>query len=101
MITDKNPYRLDLARKMGVTLAVDTAEKPLQTISKALSQAEACSGVFDATVPLDGSRSLVMNPIRYCLAGLVSQAPAYPGGQPISHTSQRQQQERASQHRPK
>ncbi len=29
VITDVNPYRLDLARKLGVTLAVDTRQEPL------------------------------------------------------------------------
>ena len=28
VITDVNPYRLELARKMGVTLAVDVRETP-------------------------------------------------------------------------
>src|SRR5204862_1024966 len=36
VITDVNPYRLDLARKMGVTRAVNTAETPLATIQKEL-----------------------------------------------------------------
>src|SRR5450755_2655887 len=40
VITDKNPYRLELARKMGVTLAVDTAEKPLQQVQKELGMHE-------------------------------------------------------------
>src|SRR6201985_2879532 len=30
VITDLNPYRLELARKMGATLAVNTAETPLR-----------------------------------------------------------------------
>src|SRR5258705_1641557 len=34
VITDKNPYRLELARKIGVTLAVDTAETPLPEVQK-------------------------------------------------------------------
>src|ERR1700739_3187955 len=40
VITDKNPYRLDLARKMGVTCAVDTAQTPLAQVQKELGMQE-------------------------------------------------------------
>src|SRR5580692_1663299 len=50
VITDKNPYRLDLARKMGVTLAVDTAEKPLQQVQKELGMQEG----FDVGLEMSG-----------------------------------------------
>ena len=30
VITDVNPYRLDLARKMGATLAIDVRERKLR-----------------------------------------------------------------------
>ena len=30
VITDLNPFRLDLARKMGATLAINPTETPLQ-----------------------------------------------------------------------
>src|SRR6202011_5897998 len=36
VITDKNPYRLKLALKMGVTRAVDTGETPLGQVQKDL-----------------------------------------------------------------
>src|SRR5271155_1651983 len=36
VITDKNPYRLELARKMGVTRAVDTAQNPLAEVQAKL-----------------------------------------------------------------
>src|ERR1700689_2278431 len=40
VITDKNPYRLELARKMGVTRAVDTAQTPLSQLQKELGMQE-------------------------------------------------------------
>src|ERR1700704_952017 len=40
VITDKNPYRLDLARKMGVTRAVDTAATALTQVQKELGMTE-------------------------------------------------------------
>ena len=40
VITDLNPYRLELARKMGVTLAVNTAETPLREVQKQLGMPE-------------------------------------------------------------
>src|SRR3984957_4356092 len=36
IITDKNPYRMALARKLGVTCAVDTAATPLPQLQKEL-----------------------------------------------------------------
>ena len=36
VITDLNPYRLELARKMGVTLAVNARETPLADVQKQL-----------------------------------------------------------------
>src|SRR3989449_1939390 len=40
VITDVNPYRLELARKMEVTRAVNTAETPLAAIQKELGMQE-------------------------------------------------------------
>jgi threonine 3-dehydrogenase len=53
VITDKNPYRLDLARKMGVTLAIDTAEKPLGQVQKELGMQEG----FDVGLEMSGNAS--------------------------------------------
>jgi threonine 3-dehydrogenase len=50
VITDKNPYRLDLARKMGVTRAVDTAETPLSQVQKELGMQEG----FDVGLEMSG-----------------------------------------------
>ena len=51
VITDVNPYRLDLARKMGVTRAVNTAETPLAAIQKELGMQEG----FDVGLEMSGN----------------------------------------------
>ena len=51
VITDKNPYRLELARKMGVTLAVDTAEKSLRQVQEELGMQEG----FDVGLEMSGN----------------------------------------------
>jgi threonine 3-dehydrogenase len=51
VITDINPYRLDLARKMGVTLAVNTAETPLAEVQKQLGMQEG----FDVGLEMSGN----------------------------------------------
>jgi threonine 3-dehydrogenase len=53
VITDVNPYRLDLARKMGVTRAVNTAEAPLPEIQKELGMTEG----FDVGLEMSGNSS--------------------------------------------
>ena len=53
VITDLNPYRLELARKMGVTLAVNTAETPLSEVQKQLGMQEG----FDVGLEMSGSES--------------------------------------------
>ena len=40
VITDLNPFRLELAKKMGVTLAVDPTKKTLAEVQKELGMAE-------------------------------------------------------------
>jgi threonine 3-dehydrogenase len=50
VITDKNSYRLDLARKMGVTRAVDTAQTPLAQVQKELDMQEG----FDVGLEMSG-----------------------------------------------
>src|SRR5712671_5160576 len=53
VITDKNPYRLDLARKVGVTRAVDTAATPLAEVQKELGMQEG----FDVGLEMSGQES--------------------------------------------
>ena len=51
VITDVNPHRLELARKMGVTLAVDPREMPLGDVQKKLGMAEG----FDVGLEMSGN----------------------------------------------
>jgi len=51
VITDVNPYRLDLARRMGVTLAVNPKEKALKDVQKELGMVEG----FDVGMEMSGN----------------------------------------------
>ncbi len=51
VITDKNPYRLDLARKIGVTRALDTAATPLSQLQAELDMQEG----FDVGLEMSGN----------------------------------------------
>jgi threonine 3-dehydrogenase len=51
VITDINPFRLELARKMGATLAVNPNEMPLPEVQKQLHMAEG----FDVGLEMSGN----------------------------------------------
>jgi threonine 3-dehydrogenase len=51
VITDLNPFRLDLARKMGATLAVNPQETPLAEVPKKLAMTEG----FDVGLEMSGN----------------------------------------------
>ena len=51
VITDPNPYRLDLARKMGVTLAVNPKERKLKDVQRELGMHEG----FDVGLEMSGN----------------------------------------------
>lgn len=51
VVTDINPQRLELARSMGVTLAVDTREVPLDEVQRNLGMTEG----FDVGLEMAGS----------------------------------------------
>jgi threonine 3-dehydrogenase len=51
VITDVNPYRLDLARKTGVTLAVDVREQSIESAQKKLGMKEG----FDTGLEMSGN----------------------------------------------
>jgi threonine 3-dehydrogenase len=51
VITDMNPFRLDLARKMGATLAINPNETPLPEIQKQLGMTEG----FDVGLEMSGN----------------------------------------------
>jgi len=51
VVTDMNPFRLELARKMGATLAVNPTETPLAEVQKQLDMLEG----FDVGLEMSGS----------------------------------------------
>jgi threonine 3-dehydrogenase len=51
VITDVNPYRLELARRIGVTLAVNSKEKPLKAVQDELGMKEG----FDVGLEMSGN----------------------------------------------
>ncbi|NOZ20728.1 MAG: L-threonine 3-dehydrogenase [Planctomycetes bacterium] len=51
VVTDMNPYRLRLARKMGATMAVDVSKKDLAEVQKELGMQEG----FDVGMEMSGS----------------------------------------------
>ena len=53
VITDVNPYRLELARKMGVTMAVDARAKDLADVQRELGMTEG----FDIGLEMSGNAS--------------------------------------------
>jgi threonine 3-dehydrogenase len=53
VITDLNPWRLALARKIGVTLAIDPRETPLREVQQRLGMAEG----FDVGLEMSGNAS--------------------------------------------
>ncbi|MEP6716854.1 MAG: L-threonine 3-dehydrogenase [Terriglobia bacterium] len=53
VITDLNPYRLELARKVGVTLAVDPREKSLKDVQAEIGMSEG----FDVGLEMSGNAS--------------------------------------------
>jgi threonine 3-dehydrogenase len=76
VVTDLNPYRLDLARRMGATLAVDPRERDLADVQKELGMTEG----FDVGLEMSGSpealRSMLGNMAhggRIALLGIPSE----------------------------
>ncbi len=59
VITDLNPYRLELARKLGVTLAVNARETRLPDIQKQLGMTEG----FDVGLEMSGSQAALRDMI--------------------------------------
>lgn len=51
VVTDVNPWRLELARKMGATLAINPMETPLSEVQKQLGMAEG----FDVGLEMSGN----------------------------------------------
>jgi len=63
VVTDLNPYRLDLAIKMGATRAVDVSKESLTDVMKALDMKEG----FDVGLEMSGSEA-AFNQMLACLS---------------------------------
>src|SRR5215472_5263973 len=61
VITDPNPYRLELARKSGVTLAVDTSQKPLTEVKKDLEMQEGFNVGLERSANPAALREMIAN----------------------------------------
>lgn len=57
VIADLNPHRLQLAAKMGVTLAIDPTQRPLEQVQKELGMLEG----FDVGLEMSGSPEAFRN----------------------------------------
>ncbi len=65
VITDMNPFRLDLARKMGATLAVNPNEIPLAAVEKQLGMVEG----FDVGLEMSGNAQALRDMIAHMSHG--------------------------------
>lgn len=79
VITDVNPWRLDLARKLGVTLAIDPREKSLADVQGELGMVEG----FDVGLEMSGNPQAFHEMIdamchggKIALLGIPSESPA-------------------------
>ncbi len=69
VITDVNPYRLRLARSMGVTMAVDPREKSLPDVQRELGMSEG----FDVGLEMSGNDSAFKDMIaNMCHGGKIA-----------------------------
>ena len=69
VVTDLNPYRLELAKKMGVTLAINPMEESLFDVMKTLKMKEG----FDIGLEMSGSSSAFNNMIdAMCHGGKIA-----------------------------
>jgi threonine 3-dehydrogenase len=69
VITDLNPFRLELARRMGATLAINPMETPLAEVQKQLGMLEG----FDVGLEMSGSRAAFVEMIEnMCHGGKIA-----------------------------
>ena len=61
VITDLNPFRLELARKMGATLAVNPNETPLAEVQKQLGMMEGFDGGLEMSGNSQALRDMIAN----------------------------------------
>ena len=76
VITDVNPYRLELARKIGVTRAVDSSKENLKDIQKELGMKEG----FDVGLEMSGNPSALNDMVEnICHGGKIALLGILPG----------------------
>jgi threonine 3-dehydrogenase len=81
VITDMNPYRLELARKMGVTEAVDISKDNLQNVMSRLGMKEG----FDVGLEMSGSPKALDSMIDVmCHGGKLALLGLLPAGSPVN-----------------
>ena len=69
VITDVNPYRLDLAKKMGATRAVDITKESIEDVKKELNMKEG----FDVGLEMSGNASALNSMIdNMCHGGKIA-----------------------------
>jgi len=61
VVTDVNPYRLDLARRMGATLAVDPRDESLADVQRKLGMKEGFDVGLEMSGNADAFRSMLAN----------------------------------------
>ncbi len=61
VVTDLNPYRLELARRMGATLAVDPRERDLADVQRELGMTEGFDVGLEMSGNPDALRTMIAN----------------------------------------
>jgi len=80
VVTDVNPYRLDLARKMGATLALDMRTENVATAQKKLGMKEG----FDVGLEMSGSAAALREMVaNMCHGGKMALLGLLPSDAPI------------------
>jgi threonine 3-dehydrogenase len=86
VVTDLNPYRLQLARKLGVSVAVNPMEKPLQQVQQELGMQEGFDVGFEMSGNPSAFRGMLDNMshgAKIALLGIPSQEISIDWGQVI------------------
>jgi len=89
VITDVNPYRLALAKKMGVTLAVDVTKETVEHAQKELQMKEGFDVGMEMSGNADAFRTMLANMIpggRIALLGILPKDTAIDWDQVIFHS---------------
>jgi threonine 3-dehydrogenase len=83
VVTDKNPYRLELARRMGATLTLDVRAEPIESAQTQLGMKEG----FDVGLEMSGSpEALHAMLANMCHGGKVALLGILPPATPIDWT---------------